>query len=227
MLIGKPRWLPTQEKFKNRTLWEMREMFNRFPLYCLPFFNLRPLNTSLISSNFSSTDYLCGFIRFNYICEKNYPHWHINSVYQKKKKKKTCTALMTGYNSLSISGRSLQDKWRHRHLNSRDGAFQNGDRFQVLTDFNGREDTMIIIILLIGEGKKYSKWLYMTWSKSRCVSTKLIIVIDNTTGACVESKNMLAMYLKYHKAVLAPTTPACHFNRYFPCQIVDRTQIAY
>ena len=43
-------------------------------------------------------------------------------------------------NRLSISGRSLQDKWRHRHLNSRDSAFQNGDRFQVLTDFNGRED---------------------------------------------------------------------------------------
>ena len=44
-------------------------------------------------------------------------------------------------NPLSISGRSLQDNWRHRHLNSRDSAFQNGDRFQVLTDFNGREDT--------------------------------------------------------------------------------------
>jgi hypothetical protein len=29
---------------------------------------------------------------------------------------------------------------RHRRLNSRDSAFQNGDRFQVLTDFNGRED---------------------------------------------------------------------------------------
>jgi hypothetical protein len=43
-------------------------------------------------------------------------------------------------NRLSISGRRLQDKWRHRHLNSRDSAFQNGDRFQVLTDFNGRED---------------------------------------------------------------------------------------
>jgi hypothetical protein len=43
-------------------------------------------------------------------------------------------------NRLSISGRSLQDKWRHQHLNSRDSAFQNGDRFQVLTDFNGRED---------------------------------------------------------------------------------------
>jgi hypothetical protein len=25
-------------------------------------------------------------------------------------------------------------------VNSRDSAFQNGDRFQVLTDFNGRED---------------------------------------------------------------------------------------
>ena len=24
-----------------------------------------------------------------------------------------------------------QDKWRRRHLNSRDSAFQNGDRFQV------------------------------------------------------------------------------------------------
>jgi hypothetical protein len=44
-------------------------------------------------------------------------------------------------NRLSISGRSLHAKWRHWHLNSRDGVFQNGDRFQVLTDFNGREDT--------------------------------------------------------------------------------------
>ena len=44
-------------------------------------------------------------------------------------------------NQLSISGRSLQDKWHHRHLNSCDSAFQNGDRFQVLTDFNEWEDT--------------------------------------------------------------------------------------
>ena len=29
----------------------------------------------------------------------------------------------------------------NQHLNSRDSAFQNGDRFQVLTDFNGRKDT--------------------------------------------------------------------------------------
>ena len=35
---------------------------------------------------------------------------------------------------------ALQDKWRHRHLNSRDSTFQNCDRFQVLTNFNGRED---------------------------------------------------------------------------------------
>jgi hypothetical protein len=48
-------------------------------------------------------------------------------------------------NPLSISGRSLQDKLRHRHLNSRDSAFQNGDRFQMLTDFNRREDTFIHI----------------------------------------------------------------------------------
>ena len=34
----------------------------------------------------------------------------------------------------------LQDKWSHRHLNSRGSAFQNCDRFQVLTNFNGRED---------------------------------------------------------------------------------------
>jgi hypothetical protein len=32
---------------------------------------------------------------------------------------------------------------RHRHLNSRDSAFQNGDRFQVLTDFNGRQDILL------------------------------------------------------------------------------------
>jgi hypothetical protein len=31
----------------------------------------------------------------------------------------------------------------HRHLKSRDSAFQNGDLFQVLTDFNGREDTFL------------------------------------------------------------------------------------
>ena len=47
-------------------------------------------------------------------------------------------------NPLSISGRSLQDKRHHRHLNSRDSAFQNGDRFQELTDFNGREDTYVL-----------------------------------------------------------------------------------
>ena len=47
-------------------------------------------------------------------------------------------------NRLSISGRSLQDKWRHRHLNSRDSAFQNGDLFQVLTDFIRREDILIL-----------------------------------------------------------------------------------
>jgi hypothetical protein len=48
-----------------------------------------------------------------------------------------------------FSGRSTKVKWRHRHLNSRDSAFQNGDRFQVLTDFNGREDTINFLVNLI------------------------------------------------------------------------------
>jgi hypothetical protein len=52
-------------------------------------------------------------------------------------------------NQLSISGCSLQDKWRHRHLNSRDSIFQNDDRFQVLTHFNGREDTSSFKMRLI------------------------------------------------------------------------------
>jgi len=43
---------------------------------------------------------------------------------------------------------------------------------------------------------------------------------------------MLAMYLKYQKAGLTPNTNQptyypCHFNCYFPCQNVDRMQIAY
>ena len=38
-------------------------------------------------------------------------------------------------------------------------------------------------------------------------------------------KNMLAMYLKYHKAGLAPTTPVTSIA--ISCQNVDRTQIAY
>ena len=38
-----------------------------------------------------------------------------------------------------------QDKWRRRHLNSRDSAFQNGDRFQVLTDFNGWQDMVSVM----------------------------------------------------------------------------------
>ena len=42
-------------------------------------------------------------------------------------------------------------------------------------------------------------------------------------------KNMLAMYLKYHNPPQGRTHSyyPCHFNRYFPCQNVDRTQIAY
>ena len=38
-------------------------------------------------------------------------------------------------------------------------------------------------------------------------------------------KNMLAMYLKYHKAGLTPTTPVTSIA--ISCQNVDRTQIAY
>jgi hypothetical protein len=39
------------------------------------------------------------------------------------------------------------------------------------------------------------------------VGVQLVMKTVDITGACVESKNMLAMYLKYHKAGLTPTTP--------------------
>ena len=66
-------------------------------------------------------------------------------------------------NRLSISGRSLQDKWRHRHLNSRDCAFQNGPRFQVLTDFSGREDISVFSLVAFS---------YILWTMNRCDNMK-------------------------------------------------------
>ena len=66
-------------------------------------------------------------------------------------------------NRLSISGCSLQDKWRHRHLNSRDSAFQNGGRFQVLIDFNGREDISVSSLVALS---------YILWAMNRCDNMK-------------------------------------------------------
>jgi hypothetical protein len=65
-------------------------------------------------------------------------------------------------------------------------------------------------------------------SDTACIteqSTNHYTTEDQTTGACVESK-ICWLELKIIQGMNQSYYP-CHFNRYFPCQNVDRTQIAY
>jgi hypothetical protein len=87
-------------------------------------------------------------------------------------------------NRLSISGRSLQDKWRHRHLNSRDSAFQNGDRFQILIDINGREDMKVckskivvlpdVLYIIILKSENNHLWWY--WNQNKVHKVRVMVL---------------------------------------------------
>ena len=53
----------------------------------------------------------------------------------------------------------------------------------------------------------------------------VIIIFTSCTGACVESK--ISRYVPKIPQGRIHSYYPCHFNRYFLCQNVDRTQIAY
>ena len=53
----------------------------------------------------------------------------------------------------------------------------------------------------------------------------VIIIFTSCTGACVESK--ISRYVPKIPQGRTHSYYPCHFNRYFLCQKVDRTQIAY